>query len=168
MVENFEETKKHFLLDVKNVVCMDEIPGELIVNWNQTGVNYNLCHHGQCKLKELKKIEIIAKDDKHQITVVIAGSLKGDTLPLQIIYQGKTPQCLPSIKFPSSWHITFSENHWFNEDTMHDYIMKIILLYIQPKRGSLKLAVEYPALVLLDNFSASVLKIFKTIRCQQH
>ena len=48
-----------------------------------------------------KKVEIIAKDDKRQITVVIAGSLKGDTLPLQIIYQGKTPRCLPSVKFPT-------------------------------------------------------------------
>ena len=85
--------------------------------------------------------------------MVIAGALKGNTLPLQIIYQGKTPQCLPSVKFPSNWHITFSENHWSNEDTMLDYIMKIILPYIQQKRKSLKLAAEYPALVLFDNFS---------------
>ena len=40
MVENFEEVKKNFLLNVKNVVCMDEIPGELIINWEQTSVNY--------------------------------------------------------------------------------------------------------------------------------
>ena len=31
MVENCEEVKKDFLLDVKNVVCMEEIPGELII-----------------------------------------------------------------------------------------------------------------------------------------
>ena len=43
MVENFEEVKKDFFIDVKNAVCVDEIPGKLIINnyyWDQTGVNY--------------------------------------------------------------------------------------------------------------------------------
>ena len=120
MVENFEEVKENFLLDVKNVVCMDEIPGELIVNWDQTGVNYIPVSSWTIQSEGAKKAEIVAKDDKCQITVVIAGSLKGDILPLQIIYQGKTPRCLPSVKFPSNWHITFSENHWSNEDTLYN------------------------------------------------
>ena len=120
MVENFEEVKKNFLLNVKNVVCMDEIPGELIINWEQTSVNYIPVSSWMMQAEVAKKVEIIAKDDKRQITVVIAGSLKGDTLPLQIIYQGKTPRCLPSVKFPSNWHITFNENDWSNKDTMHD------------------------------------------------
>ena len=153
LVENFEEVKENFLLDVKNVVCMDEIPGELIVNWDQTGVNYIPVSSWTMQSEGAKKVEIVAKDDKRQITVVIAASLKGDILPLQIIYQGKTPRCLPSVKFPSNWHITFSENHWSNEDTMYDYIMKIIIPYIQQKRESLKLAPEYPAVELFDNFS---------------
>ena len=56
-------------------------------------------------------------------------------------------------KVSSNWHITLRENHWSNEDTMHDYVMKVILPYVQQKRGSLKLAPEYPAVVLFDNFS---------------
>ena len=119
MVENFEEVKKDFLLDVKNVVCMDEIPGELIINWDQIGVNYINVSSWTMQAEGAKKLR---KDDKSQITVVIAGFLKGDTLPLQIIYQGKIPRCLPSVKFPNNWHITFSENHWSNKYTMHDYI----------------------------------------------
>ena len=47
-----------------------------------------------------KKVEIVAKDDKCQITAVLAASLKGDFLPLQIIYEGKTSRCLPTVKFP--------------------------------------------------------------------
>ena len=132
---------------------MDEIPGELIINWDQTGINYIPVSSWTMQSEGAKKVEIIAKDDKCQITIVLAGSLKGDVLPLQVIYQGKTPRCLPSVKFPSNWHITFSENHWSNEDTMHDYVMKIILPYVQQKRESLKLAPEYPAVVLFDNFS---------------
>ena len=56
-------------------------------------------------------------------------------------------------RYHGVYHITFSENHWSNEDTMHDYIMKIILPYIQQKRECLKLVPEYPAVVLFDNFS---------------
>ena len=33
---------KLFLLDVKNVVQMDEISEDMIVNWDQTGINYVL------------------------------------------------------------------------------------------------------------------------------
>ena len=36
---------------------------------------------------------------------------------------------------------------------MHDYVMKIILSYVKQKRENLKLASEYPAIVLFDNFS---------------
>ena len=134
MVENFGQVKEDFLLDVKNIVLMDEIPGELIINWDQTGVNYIPVSSWTMQSEGAKKVEIIAKDDKRQITIVFAGSLKGDVLPLQVIYQGKTPRCLPSVKLPSNWHITFSENHWSNEDTMHDYVMKIILPYVSSKK----------------------------------
>ena len=37
MVKNFDEVKKHF--DIKGVVEMEEIPPELIFNWDQMGIN---------------------------------------------------------------------------------------------------------------------------------
>lgn len=33
--------------------------------------------------------------DKRQITVVFCGAMSGEFAPPQIIYQGKTPACLP-------------------------------------------------------------------------
>ena len=36
-----------------------------------------------------KRVELIRKDDKRQITVTFAGSMNGNLLPLQVIYQGK-------------------------------------------------------------------------------
>ena len=39
-VEHFEELKKGFLQDIRNIVVMDEIPNELIINLDQTGLNY--------------------------------------------------------------------------------------------------------------------------------
>ena len=37
-IENFEEVKAQFLLDIKAVVEMEDIPFDLIINWDQTGI----------------------------------------------------------------------------------------------------------------------------------
>ena len=65
-----------------------------------------------------KRVEILAIDDKRQITAVFCGSMTGEFLPLQLIYEGKTNRCLPQFDFPSAWHVTCSDNHWSNEITM--------------------------------------------------
>ena len=73
-----------------------------------------------------KRVEIIGIDDKRQITAVFGGTLVGDFLPPQLIYQGKTTKYLPSVDSPQDWHVTYTENHWANEATMVDYLEKII------------------------------------------
>ena len=57
-----------------------------------------------------KRIELIGKDDKRQITVLFAGSLSGELLPIQIIYVLRE-KCLPKFNFPNSWHVTYTPNH---------------------------------------------------------
>ena len=80
--------------------------------------------------------------------------MSGDFLPVQLIYKGKTPRSLPSYKFPSDWHVTFTDNHWSNEVTMLEYINKILVPYIEKKRSDLKLKPDQRALVLFDVFKA--------------
>ena len=41
-VENFKELKVQFLLDIKTVVTHEEIPLELVINWDQTAMHYIL------------------------------------------------------------------------------------------------------------------------------
>ena len=48
--------------------------------------------------------------NKCQITAVLCGTMAGDFLPPQLIYQGKTTACLPRY------------NHWSNEEKMIEYI----------------------------------------------
>ena len=98
--------------------------------------------------------EIAGKDDKRQLTAVFAGSMSGESLPPQLIYQGKTTRCLPHYDFPAGWHLIYSPNHWSNEETMKEYIEHIILPYIHGKRKQLKLADDYPALLTFDNSKA--------------
>ena len=42
-----------------------------------------------------KRVEIIGKDNKRQLTAVFGCSMSGDFLPPQLIYHGKTKKCLP-------------------------------------------------------------------------
>jgi len=152
-VQDFEEIKKLFLLDVSNVVKMDEICEEMIVNWDQTGINYVPVSSWTMEKEGSKRVELIGKDDKRQITVTFAGSMNGNLLPLQVIYQGKTTQCLPKFDFPSSWHVTFTPNHWSNEETTEEYIEKVIVPYFEQTRLRLELATDSRGLVIFDNFN---------------
>ena len=153
-VENFAEIKADFLLDIKQVIVMDEIPAELVINFDQTGLNIVPVSDWTMEVEGSKRVEVASKDDKKQITAVLGGSCVGHFLPPQIIYQGKTPRCLPNYDFPEKWDFTYSANHWSNETTMKEYIDNMLLPYIKEKRRNLNLADDYPALVLFDNFKA--------------
>ena len=102
----------------------------------------------------VKRMEVVAKDDTRQLTAVFTGSLSGNFLLPQLIYEGKTDRCLPHYHFPSTWHVTKTEKHWSNEQTMMEYFNKIIFPYIQEKKKALKLSNEHPALLIFDNFKA--------------
>ena len=153
-VEDFEAAKEQFLLDIKNVVSLDEIPPALILNWDQTGINYVPVSSWTMESEGAKRVELAGKDDKRQITAVFGCSLVGDFLPPQLIYQGKTTRCLPQVEVPPDWHITYYVNHWSNESTMKDYVEKIIIPYIQKKREELNVLPDHRALLLFDNFKA--------------
>ena len=153
-VERYDQLKDEFLLEIKVIVTMDEIPPELIINFDQTAVNYVPVSHWTMDKEGSKRVEVVARDDKRQITAVFAGSSSGYFLPPQLIYEGKTDRCLPHYEFPSSWHITKTEKHWSNEHTMREYFERIIFPYVEEKRSSLKLSNDQPALLIFDNFKA--------------
>ena len=77
-VEDFEAAKEQFLLDIKNVVSLDEIPPALILNWDQTGINYVPVSSWTMESEGAKRVELAGKDDKRQITAVFGCSLVGD------------------------------------------------------------------------------------------
>ena len=151
-VEHFDELKELFLLEFNNTVEMDEVPTELVINWDQTGLDYVPVSAWTMEQEGAKRVEMIGKDDKRQLTAVFACSMSGDFLPIQMVYQGKTIKCLPKFQFPDSWDVTYTSNHWCNEHTMHQYINKIILPYICNKRKQLKLPPDQCAVLIFDNF----------------
>lgn len=137
--DKFDELRAQYLFDIKVNIEMDEIPADSVINWDQTGIHYVPVGQWTMEKAGSKRVEIVANDDKRQITAVLAGSLTGEFLPPQLVYKGTTPRCLPTVDFPPDWDITYSTNHWSNEKTMESYVTKILIPFIN-KKGRTKAA----------------------------
>ena len=107
--EDFAALKRDFLNDVAAVVTMEDVPPELVLNWDQTGIHLVPASTWTMDKEGSKCIEVSGVNDKRQITAVFCGTLTGDFLPLQLIYKGKSAHCHPRFRFPSDWHVTHSE-----------------------------------------------------------
>ena len=104
-------------------------------------------------LKGSANVPIIGKGKVKQITGTFACSKVGDFLPMQLIYEGKTPRCLPKdVKFPAGFNATFTPNHWSNEDKVVEYLEELIFPYIKAKREELGLSSDHKALLIFDVF----------------
>jgi hypothetical protein len=63
-----------------------------------------------------KTVAVVGAEDKRQITVCVAASLRGDLLPLQLIFQGKTSRSLPPAtanSIATLVDVTQSSNRWY-------------------------------------------------------
>ena len=153
-VSDFDVLKKQFISDVQAISEFEEIPDELILNWDHTGVHYIPVSSWTMEKEGTKKVDITGMNDKRQITVVLSVTKTGHYLPPQLIYAGKTSKSLPKVEFPSGWCVTCTDNHWANEYTTLQYLDEILLPYVKQKRTELKCPDDQACLVIFDRFKA--------------
>ena len=142
---------------------MDQILPELIVNFDQTRISYVPASSYTMEKEGATRVEVTGKDDRRQITLVFAGSLTGDFLPPQVIYEWKTKCCLPPFQFPSTWDITYTPTHWPNEESLKEYVEAVILLYTSRQKADLKLPDDRGSLLIFDNFKAQITSSILTL-----
>ena len=70
-----------FVFDIKSIVEIDKIPGDLVIIWDHTGVNYVPVSSWTMKREGSKRVEIMALDDKCKITLVLCVTKTGRYLP---------------------------------------------------------------------------------------
>ena len=85
------------MADITAEVMMNEIPDDLIVNWDQTPLHIVPTGNWIMHRRGEKVILLSNLDDKCQITAVLAVSINIDYLPPQLISQGKTIRCHPKV-----------------------------------------------------------------------
>ena len=90
--------------------------------------------------KDAKSGPLQGKGKKKQITGTFAVSVTGDFLPMQLIYEGKTPRCLPKdVGFPKEFDVTFTPYHWSNEEKSKQLLDNVTFPYLNKKRHDLGL-----------------------------
>ena len=81
-----------------------------------------------------------------------AGTLAGEFLPIQLLYQGKTERVHHHYQFPEGFDTWHTHNHWASQQTTLRYLEKVIIPYIQRTRESKQLG-NKPALAIFDAFT---------------
>ena len=79
-------------------------------------------------------------------------SISSDFLPVQLVYQGQSTECLSHFAFPPERGINFNEDNWSNECTMLCFFKKVMSPYISKKRAELNFPSDYLGLLIFHNF----------------
>ena len=69
---NFAEVKQQFLDAVVQTVEMEEVHPELILNWDQTGIQIVPSSTWTMDREGTRRVEMVGAKDKHQITALFA------------------------------------------------------------------------------------------------
>ena len=70
----FDELTTQFLFNINATVQMQEIPSDLIINWDQTDIKIVPVSSCLMEQKGAKSVEVAGIDDKRQITAVFAAT----------------------------------------------------------------------------------------------
>ena len=151
-VSKLKELRDVYIADIVAEVIMNDIHPDMIFNWDQTAIQFVPTGQWTMNRAKEKVIPIAHSDDKRQITAVLAATVSGKYLPVQLIYKGTTQRCHPKVAVPDSWDVWHSANHWSTEETMKRYIEKIVVPFLEKTRKTLKLASNSPALAIFDGF----------------
>ena len=90
---DFPQKKAEFLNAVAEAVVMEEIVAELVLNWDQAGIKLVPSSVWTIERQGEKRVEMVAVNNKRQITAVFCGTMLGEFLPVQLIYQGIIDCC---------------------------------------------------------------------------
>jgi hypothetical protein len=136
-------------------VKLHNVPEALVLNTDQTGVQLVPNATYQRAPCGAKSVSCNGSGEKRQITANPTTAADGTSLPLQLIYQGKTQRCLPAGNYQhdprfKGWQWNWSENHWANFTTTQTHIMRIIAPYRDRVVAELGLPADQKCILLLD------------------
>ena len=84
--EKFKEAKAKFLARVRTVAHQHKVVPQLVINWDQTGINVVPASTWTMEEEGSRRVPIVGLGDKRQITATVAVSMSEEMLPMQILY----------------------------------------------------------------------------------
>ncbi|KZV80767.1 hypothetical protein EXIGLDRAFT_578050, partial [Exidia glandulosa HHB12029] len=137
------------------------IPAALRVNFDQTQVQIQ--DSGRYTYHPIgdKQVSVHGIDEKRAFTILASVSASGKLLPFQAIYKGYTKASLPTTKAPRwdeaielGFDFAFGgHTYWSTQQSMCDYVTKILVPYLERAKEEENLDPEQEALVQLDCWS---------------
>jgi hypothetical protein len=139
------------------------IPAELVINADQTGVVYLPGSRMTYAPRGSKQVGVIGNEEKRAFTVLLAVNAAGDRLPMQCVYEGKSPRSTPTAsaanrKECDDAHFCFvfsgkTGNHWSNQKTMPEWIEDVVIPYVAREKARLGLPPSQKVLLIIDVWS---------------
>ena len=124
-----KEVALSFYYDIVQKLTRQNIPPSLSMKLDQT--HFKFVPGSKAMQAKIGSTTVsIASSTERKVSFVIA--LNGPFLPIQAIYDGKKTRCLPQVKFPEAFCLSFNEKHWgkekeslkINEDKIAPYLTK--------------------------------------------
>ena len=95
--------------------------------------------------------------------MTFVGSATGSSLPIQLIYRGKSKKCLSKFTFFSNFYVTFTPNHWSNLEKCEGLFKVITFPYFSTKKKDLGCPEDQHSLIIMDTFKGQDYKDLKRL-----
>ena len=83
---------------------------------------------------------------------------------MQLIYEGKTNRCLlQGIKVPDGFDVTYTPNHWSNEEKVTQLLNSVIFPFMPKQREEVQLPVEQKAMLIFNVFKGQTTNAVLTL-----
>ena len=152
-IKFLNEEKLTFQMGIVRLIIKHDIPSKMVLNIDQTPLAYVSPGKFTFAQKGSTTVPIKGVDGTRQITATFGCSAVGDFLPLQLIYAGKTRTCLPKFDFPKMFDVTYTPNHWSNEEKCKSYFDKVIFPHFEKTKEEHGYPEEQYGLLIMDTFS---------------
>jgi hypothetical protein len=147
--ENITQILTDATLCLVSTILQHNVPKCLIVNSDQTGVQYSAGAVETYAPIGSKQVEVIGKDEKRTFTLMVGISMSGEVLPFQAVYAGKTKGSLPTSVAPNYTKATKelkfrfessgNNTYWSTMVTMQSYVTNILVPYFKSHCNQLDL-----------------------------
>ena len=147
-----KEAELIFQHKIAKIVETHQIPDCMILNLDQTPSKFVSSSNTTLAPRGAKSVSVAGSADKRAITATFTISHDGNFLPMQLIYQGTTVQCLPRYDFPDSFSLSMNPKHFSNTTESLKIIDEVIVPYLTEKKNALHLSQDHPSLLIMDVF----------------
>jgi len=147
--------KRKFLARIALKVQKHNIPRDLILNMDETGVELTPTIDRTIQSKEIKNVKVKGTDDMRQITVSVLIDYNGRLCDrLQVIWQGKTKKVQATIEPPEGWFYDQTKSHRQTTETSLRFIENVLVPWRREVIARNHLPVDQHALLIWDVYAS--------------